>query len=225
MNEVDAMPPKNDRGGFTGLQVTFIVIMAVGVSLLAGWWLLSTYLFPAPMEPVELSRQELVDLDNKLEQLGIQRRQVDGAETELDAIPQPYTESGAEREVTFSERELNGLIARDPEFGSRVAIDLSPDLVSLNALIPVPEDFPVMPGKTVRVRAGAELAFRGERPVLVLKGVSVMGVPVPNAWLGNLKNIDLIAESGDNGGFWQAFADGVDYIEVEEGQLLVRLKE
>jgi len=213
------------RSGFSGLQVVLIVLVTMLVALLVGWWLVTTYIFPSELQPVELSRQEVIDLDLKLEALGIQRRPVDGSAAEFNALPQPYSEVGATREVTFSERELNGLIAKDPQFGSRVAIDLAPDLVSLNALIPVPDDFPVMPGKTVRVKAGAEMAFNGGRPTLNLKGVSVMGVPVPNVWLGNLKGVDLFTKFGDESGFWKAFGEGVEYIEVREGQLLVRLKE
>jgi hypothetical protein len=225
VSEVDDNLPNAGRSGFSGLQVTLIVVVAMVVTLLAGWWLVTTYIFPTAIEPVELSREEIIDLDLKLERLGIQRRAVDGSSVEFDALPQPYTETGVAREVTFSERELNGLIAKDKEFGSRVALDLAPDLVSLNALIPVPDDFPVMPGKMVRVRAGAEMTFNGDRPMLILKGVSVMGVPVPNAWLGNLKGEDLFTKFGDEAGFWKAFGDGIEHIEVREGQLFIRLKE
>jgi hypothetical protein len=52
-----------------------------------------------------------------------------------------------------------------------------------------------------------------------------MGVPIPNAWLGNLKNIDLVQEFGGNRGFWKTFADGIEYIHVENGRLLIKLKE
>ena len=59
----------------------------------------------------------------------------------------------------------------------------------------------------------------------VLKGVSLMGVPIPGAWLGGLKNVDLVQEFGDAQGFWKGFADGVEDIRVEEGALRIRLKE
>jgi hypothetical protein len=29
-----------------------------------------------------------------------------------------------------------------------------------------------------------------------------MGVPIPNAWLGNLKNVELAQEFSGNDGFW-----------------------
>jgi hypothetical protein len=61
--------------------------------------------------------------------------------------------------------------------------------------------------------------------VVILRGISVMGVPLPNAWLGGLKNIDLIDVFGTDPGFWKSFADGVDAIEVREGNLRFVLKE
>ena len=75
------------------------------------------------------------------------------------------------------------------------------------------------------VNAGIELAYRDERPVVKLRGVSIMGVPVPNAWLGNLKNVDLVEQFGAGPGFWNSFAAGVDLIEVADGQLHIKLKE
>ena len=82
-----------------------------------------------------------------------------------------------------------------------------------------------MGGKTLRLNAGVQLSFANDRPVVVLKGVSVMGVPIPNAWLGNLKNVDLVREFGTDEGFWKAFAAGVELIEVADGRLRIRLKE
>ncbi|RLC98833.1 MAG: arginine N-succinyltransferase, partial [Chloroflexota bacterium] len=62
-------------------------------------------------------------------------------------------------------------------------------------------------------------------PRVVLRGVSVMGVPIPNAWLGGLKNVDLIGEFGDEQGFWSGFSQGVEDIRVEDGELRIKLKE
>ena len=116
-------------------------------------------------------------------------------------------------------------MASNTDLANRVAIDLADDLVSANMLVTLPPDFPFMGGKTLRIRTGLELAYRAAKPVVVLRGVSIMGVPMPNAWLGGLKNVDLIEQFGANQGFWQAFADGVESIRVQEGKLQVRLKE
>jgi hypothetical protein len=83
----------------------------------------------------------------------------------------------------------------------------------------------VMGGKTLKLSAGLELAFQNGRAVVILKGVSVMGVPVPNAWLGGVKNVDLVSEFGGSEGFWKAFSEGVENIEVTDGRLLIQLRE
>ena len=107
----------------------------------------------------------------------------------------------------------------------RLAIDLSDNLASAKLLIPVDPEAPILGGKTIKVTAGMELAYANGKPIIILKGVSLWGVPIPNAWLGNVKNVDLIQEFGNDEGFWKAFADGVDLIEVREGKLRVILKE
>ncbi len=69
------------------------------------------------------------------------------------------------------------------------------------------------------------MAYQSGRPRIVLKGVSIMGVPIPNSWLGGLKNVDLIGEFGDDQGFWSAFSKGVEDIKVQDGKLAVKLKQ
>ena len=61
--------------------------------------------------------------------------------------------------------------------------------------------------------------------MVILRGLSVMGVPMPNAWLGGLKNIDLVQLFGTDPGFWRGFAEGVAAIQVRDGSLLIVLKE
>ncbi|MBT8422511.1 MAG: arginine N-succinyltransferase [Gammaproteobacteria bacterium] len=219
------MTEQAQRKGFSGLQVTAIVLLAIVVTVFVGWWVIRTYIFPSELEPVELTYSEQVELGNKLKAIGVVRDLPAPPEGETArATPEPYSEAGASRALFFSEREMNGLIAEDSELANNLAIDLSDDLVSFTLLIPVPQDFPVMPGRIVRVRGGAEVAFANGRPVVAIKGVSLMGVPVPNAWLGNLKNVDLVQQYGD-AGFWKAFAAGVESVNVENGRIQVQLRE
>lgn len=82
-----------------------------------------------------------------------------------------------------------------------------------------------MGGKTLKVSAGTELAYANGRPIVILKGVSVWGVPIPNAWLGNLKNVDLVKEFGGDEGFWKTFAEGIEDIHIVEGELKIKLLE
>ncbi|MDH3976915.1 MAG: arginine N-succinyltransferase [Gammaproteobacteria bacterium] len=219
--------PEKRRSGFSGKQVALIVLAVVLIAVVATFWTLRTYVYPSAFEPVTLNAREEQVLDAKISQLsgGVSNQSEAGESDQSWLREAPYDEAGANRRVEFSEKEINALIARDPELGRRVAIDLSDNLASARILIDVPPDFPVMPGRTIRVSAGLELAYAADRPVVKLQGVSVMGVPLPNAWLGNMKNIDLVNQFGNESGFWQSFSEGIDFVRVEDGRLSVKLKE
>ena len=217
----------------SGLKIFLIVLVTIIVTAALTFWVVRTYIFPAEFKPVELSASEEQVLTDKLERLDMmQSRRTSGSgkqgskDPASEALePEAYSEVGASRSITLSERELNGLLAKNTDMAKKMAIDLSENLMSAKLLIPVDEDFPIMGGQILKVRAGMELAYRDNRPVAILKGVSVMGVPIPNAWLGGMKNIDLIEYYGDEAGFWKAFADGVDNIHIEDGNITMILKE
>ena len=120
---------------------------------------------------------------------------------------------------------MNALLAKNTDLAKKLAIDLSDDLVSAKLLVPVDEDFPVFGGKILRVRTGVVFAYNKGKPVIILKGITIMGVPIPNAWLGGIKNMDLVKEFGAENGFWKTFSEGIEDIKVEEGRLKIKLKE
>lgn len=222
-------------GGLRGSHVVWIVLATILVTGALTYWVVRTYIYARDFKPVELSAAEQHQLNGKLRALGYDPAPAPApAPTGDQPTPETdekwlraerYSEAGAKREVSFSERELNAMVANNRDLAKKLAVDLGDNLVSARLLVPVDPDFPVLGGKTLRVSAGVEMAFRDAKPVVVLKGVSIMGVPIPNAWLGGLKNIDLISEFGDQDGFWKSFADGVENIRVEEGQLKIKLKE
>ena len=219
------------KGGLRGSHVALIVIVTILATAALTYWVVRTYIYARDFTPVELSSKEQHRLDAKLRTLGYDPgpapQAVGGAkETDQEWLrPEQYSEAGAKREVSFSERELNALLANNPDVARKLSVDLADDLVSARLLVPVDPDFPILGGKTLRVSAGVEMAFREAKPVVALKGVSIMGVPLPSAWMGGLKNIDLISEYGNQDGFWKGFAEGVEDIRVEEGQLKVKLRE
>lgn len=235
--------PGSGAAGFTKLQVAGIVLATTAIAVGLTWWVLRTYVFPQQFEPVELSAREERVLDAKLRRIGIEpalhqsaprepatgRSERDAPrlepEPEPNLEPEPYSEDPTDREVGISERELNALLAHNTNLAERLAIDLSDDLASAKLLIPVDPDFPVLGGRILRVHAGVELRVANGRPVVILRGISLMGVPLPNAWLGNLKQVDLVERFGGQGGFWSAFAAGIEEMSVREGELKLVLKE
>ncbi|MFZ5466982.1 MAG: arginine N-succinyltransferase [Pseudomonadota bacterium] len=227
--ETTSMETSPPRGGFRGIHVFWIVLATILVTIAATFWFARTFIYAKDFIPIELSATEQRTLESKLRALGYEPDAPErGPKPQTDEEwlrPRPYAERAEERVVSFSERELNALIANNKDLARKMSVDLSRDLVSVRLLVPFEPDFPILGGKTLRVSTGVEAAFRDGRPVVVLKGISLMGVPIPGAWLGGMKNIDLVREFGDEQGFWQGFAEGVEDIRVEDGQLRVTLKE
>ena len=242
MTSEDTMEEPRKRG-LSGWNIFLIVLITVLVTVAITFWVVRTWIFPSEFQPVELSVKEEQVLTSKLERLDTlqagrnrgsakaakRNREAEAAGNETAEAevlePEAYSEEGADRSISLSERELNGLLANNTDLARKLAIDLSEDLMSAKLLVHVDPDFPILAGKIIKVRAGMELAYRNDRPVVILKGVSVMGVPVPSAWLGGMKNIDLVEYYEGESGFWKAFADGVDNIRIRDGYLTIVLKE
>lgn len=215
---------KVKSSGFSGIQVVLIVLLAILLTAGVTVWVIVSDVFATRFEPVVLDSQEQQVLQKKLHIIGIetdtpQVGQVKPRPLEAEA----YSESDADRQVSFSEKELNALLANNTDLAEKLAIDLSGKLISAKLLLPLDEQMPILGGKTLKVTAGLGLSYSNGRPVVILKGVSVWGVPVPAAYLGNLKNVDIINEFGDQG-FWKAFAEGLEDIDVREGELYIRFK-
>jgi hypothetical protein len=214
--------PAPQPGGLRWPAITAIVVVTILATALLTVWLIRTFIFPSDFEPVVLSEREEQVLQAKLERLDALPS---GPTAPDDMAPEPYAEDDAARTVVFSERELNAILAKDTDLADRVAIDLSDKLISAKLLVPVDPEFPLFGGRILRINTGLVFDYQNDKPIVKLKGVSLMGVPLPNAWLGGLKNVDLVAEFGTEHGFWKAFSEGVANIEVKEGELRVRLRE
>jgi len=233
MKNRDEYPPEPSAKKFRFglLQVLGIVALAIIVTaLLTAWWV-KHYIYASKFAPTVLTVKEQKVLDSKLAKIEAtankapvapkKKRHDKGASLE----PEAYSEEGAKREISLTEKELNALIANNPEVAQRVAIDLSDNLISVKLVVPIDEEIPVLGGKTLRLNLGVILRYENERPVVALKGVSLGGIPLPNAWLGNLKNKNLVKEFGAEGGFWKLFSDGVADLKVRKGYILIKLKE
>lgn len=235
MNEViPAREGEVKTKGFSGKQVLLIVLITLLVAIVCTYVVLQRYVFLKEFTPVTLSASETQELNQKLQVLGIQpdtRPNIQSADTGLqekeepNLEPEPYSEDPEKRKINLNEKELNALLANNTDLAKRLAIDLSENLASAKMLIPMDKDFPILGGKTLRVNAGLGITFANDKPVVILKGVSIMGVPIPNAWLGNLKNVDLVQEFGLESGFWKTFTAGVEYVNVQNGMLQIKLKE
>jgi len=214
----------------TGFQKTTIFLLSAILLVLVLFVVMYTQLNAKAFTPVKLSQDENTTLQEKLNSIETTHQDIatnvsKQSKNQLKLTPKAYSETNAKRQVRFTEREINALLANNTQLAQKVAIDLSTNLASANVLLPLDPEFPILGGKTLKLNAGLDVWFADERPVVKLVGVSLWGVPIPNAWLGGLKNIDLVDEFGTEKGFWKAFSDGIDELKVEEESLLIQLKE
>ncbi|HOU20660.1 MAG TPA: arginine N-succinyltransferase [Kiritimatiellia bacterium] len=220
------LPPPAAPRRFGCLHLFLAVLVAVVLTAVVTFFIVKMVLFPPPFKPVQLNACEEQVLQAKLDCLDFTAEAQSLAPADSGTLePEAYSETDADRTVRFSEKELNALLANNTDLADKLAIDLSRNLISAKLLIPLDEDIPILGGKTLRVKTGAEFSYANGKPVLMLRGVSIMGVALPNAWLGGLKNIDIIQEFGGEAGFWQALADGIEALSIQDGQLSITLKE
>ena len=223
INANEQVPKKR----LSGMKLFFVVIGVAILTSVLTVWLFTLYFFPKQFKPVELSKSESQALTEKLDRLDPMTRSKSGsAEKGGPGLkPEKYTEDAESRHITFSERELNALLAKNTDLAEKLAIDLSDNLASARLIIPLDPDLPIFGGKTLKLNAGLELRYEDAKPVVMLRGISLWGAPLPNSWIGGIKNVDLIKEFGGEKGFWKSFSEGIEYIRVEDGKLSVQLKE
>lgn len=214
-------------------QIFMIVLFTMLITIGGTYWVLKTYIFATSFTPVALNEKEEKSLHEKLLSIGFLDENTDRPDSTNDQEidhegflkPEAYSEHNAPREIIFTERELNALLAKNTDLAQKLAIDLANNLVSAKLLVPLEEDFPVLGGKTLRFNAGIGMAYQNDKPYIALKGISIMGIPIPNAWLGGIKNVDLVNEFGIDPGFWKSFSEGVENIQVTDGKIFIKLKE
>jgi len=223
-NKNDSAPVAR-KGGLRWLAVFAVAVLAAS---LIGIWAVQKYLLPEAFAPVQLTDTEEKVLDGKIarmERIADHSPAIGPADEDDPEAPELYVEDPARRTIVFTEKEVNALIARNTDLAEKLVINLSDGMASAKLLLPLDADFPILGGKILKVAAGLGLDYLNGKPVVVLKGVSLWGIPLPNAWLGNMKNVDLVKEFGAEKGFWKSFADGIDKIEIREKSLQVRLRE
>jgi len=220
MENTQSPTPKKGIGCLHVLLVLIVILLA---AILASMWWLKQNMYAKDFTPVELEQEELAVLDEKLNTVDPSTRAFGSGS--YRGQPGEYAEDDTQRKIIFTQEELNAVLAKDPEFARRVKFHLSDDMISLQFLAPMDKEIPVLAGKTFRFNMGLTVAYSNGSPVVAVRGISIGGIPVPGAWWGDVKGINLVEEFGSDGGFWQLFSRGVDYVKVADGSFILYLKE
>ncbi len=168
-DEVPAATQQEDTGADfaskpePGGRWRWAVILGLALVVLAGlsaWWI-HRYIYAPRFTPTQLDQREREILNKKLQKF---EKAVQGTTPRSDAAkkddslrsePEAYTEAGADRTIHFTEKEINALIANQPEIAQRLAIDLSDDLISIKVLMPMNKDILFLGGKTTAASRGS----------------------------------------------------------------------
>ena len=181
-----------------------LAILGLGV-VFAGaaiWWV------NRPIQATILTQPEKTQLEEKL-----------AAVEQTPADPE-YTPG--EKEIVLTERELNGLIHQNTALGDQLKLELAKDAVHARISADIPEDFPVMAGKKLKGKARFIVKDQSGSPALILEDLTIWGISLPNAWLGELKGQNLLGNLISPSGTSLA---GVDDISVANRTLVIKLAE
>lgn len=211
--------PKRKRSFW---KIAFFVLLALVLILVALWWWHNR-----PIKPVQLSAQEKVVVEEKLQRVQPAALRDDrGADSPVVSAAEAETATDTEyqkgkKEFIITERELNGLLNEHTKLGDSLRFELYDGEVRARAATKLDEDFPIIGGKTLKMRARFFAETTNGVPSLVLDDLTVWGVSLPNDWIGGLKGQNILGEvlgTGDN-------ISGVEHLEVQRGQLWIKLKE
>lgn len=216
----------------SGKQVVLFLGLAVlATVLLTAWWV-NQYVYATMFQPTRLGEADQQILNAKMAHL-LQTADDSSSSVSqpspstLDAAiePVPYSETDGNREIHLTEREVNALFAKDSYMARHVAVDMADDLVSVQLVVPINHEMPLVGGKMLKLNFGLALSYANGKPVVAMRGISLGGIPLPSAWWGDIRNINLVEEFGGSGGFWDQFSKGVKDMKIQDGQLHVMLKE
>ena len=197
---------------FTGIVLSCCLLTAVGTV----WWVKHN-IYASPLHPVQLSQTEKTALDAKLAKLEL---------SEEVAPPEaPAKTDGDPRTISISSKEINAFLANQG-IGEQVKLDVTRNRIAANFLLPIDKDAPLFAGTTLRIRLALN-ALMNENGKLVVKvdDVSLGGIPLPNAWLGDIKGLDLITSNIGEDPALERFAAGIKEFRLENGHVHIVLNE
>lgn len=187
-------------------RTPLIILAILGLgAVIAGaalWWA------NRPIQATILTQPEKTQLEQKL-------AAVEQAPTDPEYVP-------GEKEIILTERELNGLINENTAFGDKLKLELVKDAVHARINADIPEDFPVMAGKKLKGKARFIVKDQAGAPALILEDLTIWGISLPNAWLGELKGQNLLGNLISPDGPSLA---GVEDISVSNRTLVIKLAE
>ena len=203
MNTPPSLPRRRSRWRTPLLVLLVLVILVISLGA-GGWWWINR-----PIIPTVLNEGEQQALEQKIAVLQQE-------EAAPDYVP-------GDKVIVLTEREINGFLELH-ELGDRLRFDLGKDALHARLATKIPADSPILPGKTLKGRARFLLTEENGNPSVVLDDVTIWGISLPNAWLGNIKGENLVEAVGDELGN-NFIADGIKSLEVNRNEIVILFPE
>ncbi len=196
------------------LVTSGIVLGTAGIAAASTAWWVKHNIYASQFQPVALNQAEQAGLDSKLKVLG------------QTSAATPVDPEVAKRTMNISEKEINAFLAQQG-LGEQVKVELTEGAAAAVMVIPVDKDAPFVGGTTLRLRVafGAKMD-KDKHLALSLSDVHVGGVPLPNAWLGNLKGLNLLSDSPmQSDPAVKGFLEGIRDFKIQRGSMQIVLNE
>jgi len=192
-------PIPNRRRAFKPVLIATALFLMIGVTASAGvlWWQ------NRDIKPVLLNDAEKAAVEQKVD-------------------PDAY--QPGEKTIVLTERELNGLLHLHTQLGGKVSFKLGKNEIQARVKTELDEDLPVLGGKTLKAKARFLVDGDKSEPKIILDDLTLYGISLPNAWLGDLKGQNLLSTIGGGEG-QNAFGRGVEDISIHPGQIRIELAE
>lgn len=130
--------------------------------------------------------------------------------------------------IVLNEREINGYLEAQG-LGETVKVNITHGNVGATILAPVDQEVPLLGGHTVRLKIAFNTKLdEKHRFALSLADVSVGGISLPNAWLGGVKGLNLLAgdpQSTNGPSLLEGFAAGIKDFQLKNGELRLVLND
>ena len=196
------------------LVISGIVLCSAGIAAAGTAWWVKHNIYASALNPVALSQSEQSTLDSKLKTLG-----QNGAATQVNP-------EIAKRTMVISDKEINAFLAQQG-LGEQVKVELADGGAAATILVPMDKDVPFVGGTTLRIKMGfAARMDEAKHFAFSISDVTVGGVPLPNAWLGNIKGLNLLSDSPlQSDPAVKGFLAGIRDFKIEHGSMQVVLNE
>lgn len=216
-----AAPPPSGNGCLKALGVMIALLFLLVGGL---WWYVHRQFNAKPIEPTVLAKPEQVELERKIELVEHAAPPAQGVEPNPAKLPGD-TAKPENREIVLTEREINGMLNHNADLGKHMKIFLEKDRIRADVNFESPKDAPFIGGKTIRLAAAMDVKIDGENVLISLTSLKVGGIPVPNAWINDMRDKNMADQLFGGPEGVKKFARGIESFRIESGVMTIKLRE